>query len=595
MAQLTPSQSAAVSYEENLILFAGPGSGKTSTSVAKGKRILQHNDNRLCMVTFTSASAAETNTRMGKSFQVDGQAMPKGRFFCGTFHSLAMRHLQQHDREPKKLIKPAARAAMINAMLGNIAFAERKEFLQSLEKYQGALDQLPFKDSAAFEDHIDFILTYHERLKHSGSIDFAIMMRDCALRMRDGSLPLLPITHLIGDEMQDADEIQLTFVLAHTRNGVITTLVADDDQSIYGWRSALGYAGLQHFAKEAKAKTIALGENFRSRSEIVDHAKRLIAFNDPNRIDKKYKAVRGPGGHVSCRQFANLQEQIKSVVRYAQNSRKDDETMAVLARTNSVLASMAEGFIVAGIPCSRDGQGFWDLPPAAMILSTFRSLVDTSGVFLHPIFSLLLIEPRTLRLFEREIGQNASNFLSGLMPDIAGVPKGDVEQMAELSMCFSNWRNALDCGDVNLVIPQVCDHVYKLMKTQADALRAGSSSNRSESKKLLELFVTAENIFLNAEGRLSERLTKIDAVFKAKDDPMSVKLLTMHSSKGLEFDTVFLIDAVTPDDASLQVHEEAERRLFYVAVTRPKENLKIYYSDTPSPFIYEGEYPIVYD
>jgi len=173
---------------------------------------------------------------------------------------------------------------MVNAMLSDYPLEERKEFQLALEKYQGALDQ----SKVEFDDvrHHDFVHTYHKRLETSNSTDLAMVMHDCSTQMGPGQLLLLPITHLFGDEIQDADEVQLEMILAHTRNGIITTLIADDDQTIYEWRSTLGYAVFQRFAKEAAAKTIALAENFRSREEIVHHANVLIAQNDPDRFEK---------------------------------------------------------------------------------------------------------------------------------------------------------------------------------------------------------------------------------------------------------------------------------------------------------------------
>ena len=89
---LTPSQKAAVVYDRHLILFAGPGSGKTSTSIAKGRRILANPDSRLCMVTFTTAASAEIQHRMAGAFENEKQPLPVGRLSTGTFHSMALKH-----------------------------------------------------------------------------------------------------------------------------------------------------------------------------------------------------------------------------------------------------------------------------------------------------------------------------------------------------------------------------------------------------------------------------------------------------------------------------------------------------------------------
>lgn len=187
------------------------------------------------------------------------------------------------------------------------------------------------------------------------NIDLSMVMRESVTLMRKGVVPLLPVTHIIGDEMQDADQVQLELVLIHAENGIRTTLVADDDQTIYEWRSALGFAGLQHFAARTGAKTIALRENFRSRSEVLEPANILIGNNDPDRIDKQQTAIRG-GGKGWVLTFSGSASQADHIIAYMTDTHVNGETVAVLSRTNQALKRLAVSLWEAAIPFVMDGK-----------------------------------------------------------------------------------------------------------------------------------------------------------------------------------------------------------------------------------------------
>lgn len=583
---LTPSQSAAVHYDKHLIIFAGPGSGKTSTSVEKGARILSDPANSLCMVTFTSAAAEEMRERMKVRLLSQGLPPPGPRFLCGTFHSLALRHYHKHARQPKRMIAPPARAGMVNAMLANVEPRDRKDFLLALERYQGALDQSKIEFES--EDHYNFVTDYYKRLNSTNSTDLSMLMRECATQMSNGDMPIFPVTHLLGDEIQDADEIQLEMILAHTRRGVTTTLVGDDDQCIYEWRSALGYAGMQHFSRETGAKTIALSENFRSREEVVAHANQLIAYNDPDRIEKNQRATRGPGGVLGHLGFASTKHQCQYVADYIEKHQQPGESIAVLARTNLPLNDMGRALHSRAIPYVKDGESLWDIPAVAVFVSTLTGLTNCSTGSLHPAFSILPISDKSRREFERKLGRDATTIFHGVLPELSSSSADEIKVLQDAATALRVWRGNLDAGEVNIVIPQVADVVYEWYHMHLHASKTSAATVKSQLKKIRASFEAAEEVLLKLKGKLSVRLNTLLRLRDKDLNAGAVQLITMHSSKGLEFDTVFVIDAYEPDDGSTVVSDAAERRLFFVAITRAKERFFALYSDTPSPFIYEA-------
>lgn len=582
---LTPTQHAAVLYDRNLILFAGPGSGKTATSIAKGRRILSSEASSLCMVTFTTAAATEMHQRMAADFQREGQEIPRTRLTTGTFHALTLKHYQRHVRSFPKLLAPPARSAMLHAMLAKYSMEERSPFTLALERYQSALQP----DLLALEpEHREFIEDYQRKMRAAHATDLATIMRDCTVRMASGEIPLLPITHLIGDEMQDADQVQLEFILNHTRAGVITTLVADDDQTIYEWRCALGYAGLQHFAAEAEAKTITLGENFRSRTEVVNHAQLLIAHNDPERIQKEQRAVRGAGGVLGVVRSANTGSECFAVARAISEYRFADEEIAVIARSNRALDRMEEALSSEGVSYRRDGPTLWDAPEIALLLSLMRGLVSSRTADLLPVFMLLPVDGKVRKALEAKLGATCGHFLDGEVPSLDPATALDVQALHDFCRGTTAWRKLLRAGDFNLAIPDIGIAVGDLIKQHA-----GETGGAAKTRRVNGLLDSAVNVLTRLTGSLSKRLNTISKMQSKEAGAHPVRLMTMHASKGLEFDTVFLINASKPDDGSTLMEDQPERRLFYVALTRAKDRFFATYSGDPIKYILEANLPFI--
>ncbi len=587
MQQLTPSQRSAVAYDQHLIIFAGPGSGKTATSVAKGISILKDPKAVLGMVTFTTAAAGEMRERMKRSARAQQMQLQADRLICGTFHSIALRHYQRHARKPLQLLPPPSRSAIINTMLQGLSPDERGEYGLALERFQGALEP---GEVEVLPEHRKFIQEYLDKLRTSHSADLATIMRECTVRMRDGEFPLLPITHLLGDEMQDADQIQLEFMLLHSRAGVTTTLVADDDQCIYEWRSALGYEGLIRFEKEAGARTITLGENFRSYKQIVSHAQLLIARNDPHRIQKRQEAVRGDGGTLAVQPCADLRSECKVIAEAIAGAGDARGSIAVLARANRSLDDVEEALSAAAIPYVRESSSIWAAPEVATYLAWLNALLSSATGNLLPVIGLLELDRGLLKDLEKALGRDCSRFLDGEVPDLGAITNIDHERLEKFAIACQRWRRDLKAGAVNMVIASVKSHLKQIYKDHFRDEKKDDDSRRTQ--RVDGLLSAAERVLLRIPGVLSARLAQIASMQKAAAaDPTAVRLLTMHSSKGLEFDTVFVVDACHPDDGSTLMQDQPERRLFYVAITRARDQFFATYHGKPVKYLDEAEVP----
>lgn len=568
-ASLTPQQQEAVLYDGHLVIVAGPGSGKTSTSVAKATRILQDPKRSLVMVTFTKDAAEEMRRRLGKSVAEAGMRTPtEDRLIVATFHSIAIRHLKRHGLTTK-VLSPAAqgalyRDAVITAGVDKDLWVEVQ---QEFEKVMYSVDHSKVDVKPVTKN---VVARYQQLLKATGQIDLYTVMRDCALRVNDGSMPPLPFTDMLVDEGQDTDELQRLWIFAHARAGCRVTIVGDDDQSIYEWRNALGFEGMRSFLDTFRAHRIELGDNFRCRAEILGPAALLISHNQ-QRLGKKLVARRGRGGAIAAFRASSGDEQNKLLADLIEAAPERHEEVAILARTNRSLDMLEIVLRTRGIAYTRLGKSIWEQPVIAGFLGLLQTLLDGSPSGLLPVLQMRHVSNEVRSDLLLAHGGDVSSYLDGAVPAMDSMDATDKTTLRELAKTFSYWRRQLREGAVREVILDAGDH-YAGWTTQKPA------------KKLVEL---CGRILADLRGTLSARLTTV--LRKDRDATAQIVLMTMHGAKGLEFETVHIIDANKSDDGSEIVRPEAERRLMYVALTRAKNCCVLWHSGEAHPSIAESQ------
>lgn len=567
---LTPQQQEAVLHDGHLLIVAGPGSGKTSTSVAKATRILQDAKRSLVMVTFTREAAEEMRKRLLKSLTDAGMRPPtEDRLVVATFHSIAIRHLKRHGLT-MKVLSPAAqgalyRDALFAAEVDKDAWGDvQKEF----EKVMYSLDQ---ETVDVMPITRDVVSRYRQLLKATGQIDLYTVMRDCALRAHDGRMPTLSFTDMLVDEGQDTDELQRLWIFAHARAGCRVTIVGDDDQSIYEWRNALGFEGMRSFLETFRAHRIELGDNFRCRAEILAPAALLIS-NNQQRLGKRLVARRGRGGLICAFRSASSDEQNKLLADLIEAEPDRHANTAVLARTNRSLDLLEIVLRTRGIAYTRLGKSIWDQPVIAGYLGLLQALLDGNPSGLLPVLQMRKVSHEVRSDLLIALGGDASSYLDGTVPDLDSLTGSDKATLRELAKTFSYWRRQLRGGAVREVILDSGEQ-YAGWTTQKPA------------KTLLDL---CSRILADLRGALSARLLLVSRKDReAAGAP--IVLMTMHGAKGLEFETVHIIDANKNDDGSEIVRPEAERRLMYVAYTRAKNCCVIWHSGEAHPTIGESQ------
>lgn len=574
----TPQQQQAIDHDGHLLIVAGPGSGKTTTSVAKAQRILQDPGRSLIMVTFTKEGAVEMQRRLDAACTKSGiPAYGENRLIVATFHSIAIRHLQRHLGK-QKVLSPVQQNLLFQDALSVIPPDPDliKGVREQFESYMYAIDR---STVALMPESSKVIKRYRERLEGTGQTDLYTIMRDCALRVNDGSIPPMPYTDMLVDEGQDTDELQKTWIFSHARAGCNVTIVGDDDQSIYEWRQALGYGGMKSFLDTFHAKRIELGDNFRCRSEILTHAVTLVEHNK-QRLGKKLVARRGRGGGICAFRIPGSDAQAEELAGLISATPEQHSNTVVLARKNRSLDALEMELRSHGIEYRRMGKSIWENPHIAGYLTFLQTLLDGTPVGILAALRLQAISDNLMSELLQVMDGSAAAFLDGDIPDLETATAQDRKILEQMSKDCKYWRdqlraNALTGGSVREVIMETGD-VY---------------SSWMERRNMAELVQLCARILSDMSGTLSARLRLVSQKSRVTNN-VPVVLMTMHGSKGLEFETVHIIDASADESDASLLHQEPERRLMYVALTRAKNRCVVWFSGKPHPTVQEAQIPL---
>lgn len=574
---LTPQQKEAVVHDGHLLIVAGPGSGKTSTSVAKAARILRDPSRSLVMVTFTREAADEMRKRLATVLARASERVPgDDRLIVATFHSIAIRHLSR-NRPKVRVLSPASQGLIYRdaAMAAGVDKQSWGEVQQEFERYMYAVDRSRVELEGQVRKVVD---RYAKLVEGSGKTDLYTVMRDCALEADRGTLATLPFTDMLVDEGQDTDDLQRLWIFAHARAGCRVTIVGDDDQSIYEWRNALGYEGMRSFLESFQARRIELGDNFRSRAEILGPAALLIGRNE-KRLPKNLVAKRGKGGMLAAFRAAGSNDQNDQLAELIDATPARHGNAAVLARTNRSLDMLEIVLRGRGLSYQRLGRSIWEQPVIAGYVGFLQTLLDSSPAGLLTVLQLRNVSDTVRADLLADMCGNAAGFLDGKVPKLETVDKTDAALLRAIASDCAYWRRQLRGTALGGSVREVTLEV---------GLEYAKWTPGDSQKALVEL---CSRILSDLNGTLSSRLNFISR----KDRDLSkapVILTTMHGAKGLEFETVHVIDANKTDDGSQMLHPESERRLMYVALTRAKNSCVAWFHGEAHPAIAEAQIPM---
>ena len=586
--QLNSDQKLVVDTDGHCRVVACPGSGKTRVITTKiGALIKRHPGCKICAVTFTRDAAEEIKHR---TIAEVGEEVFRKSCRMGTFHSLAIRQLRDAGRQGK-IAKPSEQYAYLRRA---IALAEPS---LSVEEATRIIETAKTSLSSCPEMETPFFIAYSELLKRNQVDDLYDVIRNSYTLMKSGEIKPYPVNFMLVDEFQDTDNIQMLWVLEHAKHGTSVTVVGDDDQSIYGWRGALGYPGMQDFVAKTKAVEVTLGVNYRCRAEILGAAEKLINCNS-ERVEKKLYALRGKGGRLSSLRYENridearnlAEEILKTSVPIENASALFTHTVpsgswAVLARNKKLLEEIEQALCVAKLRFRRaPGESIWNRQPFVFILSLLQSIQTghRDGIdqaINHALTRTVGIQSahNVLQKIHEQFPDKMHRILDGGFVDTKDFVAEEVTVIRDFCQLAPAWRSGARNGDFARTIRGV---FYWFAKFEP-----GPSE---------ESFVkTVGETLVNLRGSLSQRVNAITMELNQNSGAQAggVCLYTIHGSKGLEFDNVWIVGTETTTIPSPKnANYEEERRLMYVAMTRAKDNLIVssVVTEAPSPFVTEA-------
>ena len=584
---------AAQSIEGANLILAVPGSGKTTTLIARiGYMVncLGIDGDGILALTYTKKAAEEMEERFHQKYGVNAKAHfmtinSLASWIMGLKHSFRLEVIENNDRN--KLLRSIYKdffkfeyPTENDIKVAGTSITYIKNMMLSPEEQK----ELVIWYLEAYKVYNK----YEEKLQEYGKIDFDDQLVN-AYEILKSDKDILEFVqqkykYICVDEAQDTSKIQYEIMKLLVEKNHNIFMVGDEDQSIYRFRAAYPQALLNFKTEFPNPFILKLETNYRSKREIVDLASEFIAKN-ANRYPKRMISDKGPGGRWDVIDVENREEQYRRIEAIARNTNKKT---AILYRDNVCAIPLIDRFFKLGISfqlkkmedvlffhehVANDIRAFFKLSLNENDNFSFRDIYYKCQLYINKkdangIFGKMYYEKKNvyqamkewLTYNSRNEGQKAVDFEKKIKP-LATMRPADA-----LNHIFNNGY-----GDY--------------LREKGNGLR--------DFEILLSLAREDDSIqgFFEHLDRLEKKIINLEA------NNSNVILSTVHSSKGLEYDSVILLDVYdgifpsgTPDPKNEDEFDQLqeERRLFYVAMTRAKDNLTFYrIADKPSSFLLE--------
>lgn len=640
---------AALSDSKYNITIASAGTGKTSTIIARVAHKIKEGvePHEIVLLTFTSKAGKEMLHRLSLIF---GEKIVS-QIFAGTFHSYG-KHLLAKTKDRRVLKKPKETRIFLDGVYEKVA-----------NEYNIVIDENVYKSSTIMEIYNLFINTtngtvefedwfeekyadhdkgniffYHEVIK-----EYQILKKQYDFLDLNDLLEYIHIYYMqnecklkeiIVDEYQDTNALQNKALYTMRSSGIFC--VGDYDQSIYAFNgSDISIIGSFPNIYE-DASVFTLTKNYRSSKNILAIAEKVISINERIFEKKLEPMVTNKNYPPKVITYDYDYEQYSEIAQAIQKDESYDyNDTAIIFRNNSSADNMEAELLAYDIPCDRsDNSSFFTTQDISLLLSFYKILRGSATVI--DFFSMsdyLHLKNKQVgqKLYDNAVVLGDGNYIKGFInPTVSNISNLD---KASLGFANANKRGGDNIGALYSTImvgtPQKqLIELHQLIMSAQSATKAKtviqSILDSKLYKQILQILVAQRlkfskekeddvrqqfedrhalllKIALEANS-IKEFDRKINMVTINKEDCYGVKLLTVHASKGLEFDSVYVIDLTEGKFPNIKLSAKAggieeERRLFYVAVTRAKEKLTLTYAlsseksvtpNTPSRFLLES-------
>jgi DNA helicase-2/ATP-dependent DNA helicase PcrA len=649
LAALNPEQrEAVVTLDGPVLVLAGAGTGKTRVLTTRIAHILATGRARpaeILAVTFTNKAAREMKARVGAMVGQIVEGMP----WLGTFHSIGVKILRRHAElvglKPDFTILDVDDQIRLLKQLLEVERIDEKRWparvlagLIDGWKNRGLTpEQVPAGEAASFANGKGkkLYVAYQERLKVLNAADFGDLLLECIRMLREHPDVLRQyqarFKYILVDEYQDTNVAQYLWLrlLAQSTGGPTSTnsgplvsskpsthslpsppvgegtsppheppapqrknicCVGDDDQSIYGWRGAEVDNILRFEHDFPGAKIIRLERNYRSTGHILAAASHLIAHNE-GRLGKTLRTEDEAGEKVRVTSCWDSDEEARAIGEEIEQLQRDDGTgrphpldeIAILVRASFQMREFEDRFVTLGLPYRVvGGPRFYERQEIRDALAYLRVIHSPSDD---------LAFERIVNVPKRGLGDASVQLLHDharkRRVPLTEAARAMIETdelkakargaLRDLMAAFDRWRGQGETLPHTELAEIVLDESGYTEMWQKD--RSADAAGRLENLKEL---VRSMDEFENLAGFLEHISLVMDT---DKSEGEAVSIMTLHSAKGLEFDTVFLPgweEGLFPNQRALddqgRAGLEEERRLAHVGLTRARRRARIYFA-----------------
>ncbi len=630
---LNPAQLAAVTqYQNPSLIIAGAGSGKTRVLTARIAYMLEKgvDPRSIIALTFTNKAAAQMKERLAE--MVDPYAARA--ITMGTFHSIFSRIIRENAEvlgyptsytiyqpsDAKSLIKSIVKEMDLDAerykppsLISRISFA--KNSLITPAAYLANTNYIAEDRQLKIPEFAKIYSTYCARCKAAGALDFDDLLLQANILFRDFPDVLRRYQeryqYILVDEYQDTNYAQYIIIRRLSQLHGRVCVVGDDAQSIYSFRGAKIENILNFRTHYPTAQIFKLEQNYRSTQNIVDAANSIIAHNR-SRLDKRCFSAGNRGEKIRIMRAATDGEEailvVNSIMERIKNEGVTYDKFAILYRTNSQSQSIEQALRRMGVPYQiYRGNSFYEQKEIKDILAYIR----------------LIINPRDDEAFRRiinypvrgiggttvdRIGQIAAQRGVSMWDAIDTLVSGEgedaqqrtiirkVKEFVEMIRELSLERCRMGLYDFGMLI---CTRsgILPAYRLQSTPEATSAVENIEELLNTMQIFSEQVEAEVVSGERLEDEvatveewlqsvmlLTDQDSEGEQDEQDGRVTLMTVHSSKGLEYEYIYIVGVeqnLFPSQRAMESGEiEEERRLFYVAITRAKCAAAISYCDS---------------
>jgi DNA helicase-2/ATP-dependent DNA helicase PcrA len=620
LATLNPAQRAAAQTTRGAVLaLAGAGTGKTHTVIARLAHLVAEgaDPEKILAVTFTNKAAAELKARLkaqsgGANSSSRGAKVGAEKILACTFHSLCVHILRRDGAEiglPPHftIIDQSEQVAIIRKAMRHIhgAGAPKPEALLSrLSSVKGdgwAPEEYSLR-AIEPEDEVLAVLyrKYQETLRLRGVTDFDDLLLGAWKILNGGGAGAAywrdKFEFIMVDEFQDTSDLQYRIVKKLAEKSGNLCVVGDDDQSIYSWRGAAPQNILDFAQHWQGAKVVALQENYRSTNEILQVANAVIAHNSARHPKQLLSRRSGAKPRLlECDDRDNEAATIVKEIREQISRGKNPQDFAIIIRANAQSAPFEHELLAAKIPfIVIGGTSFFDHKETRDLLAFLAAIHNPrdDGALLRiinvPARGIGDKTIETLRAAASRRHQSIAQILAN-QETLAQISAPSAAACSRLAAQIKSWRDLAKTAPEKLVAAILADTNYQ------DEIMHLYDQPLEQARRMEMAREVGEDLARNFSrgGDLGEYLANA-ALFSGGEDKRhgdrAVKIITIHSAKGLEYPCVYIAgleDGALPHRRSIATdgaevsgadNIDEERRLFYVAITRARDELTLSYA-----------------